>query len=66
MLIDAFVTMLNQSFYTDMEMGCLDLHGPAGSLGGIVSAAHVEYLLQHPAHAAAFRGFSSRTSINEK
>ncbi len=49
MLIEAFITMLNQSFYTDMEAGCLDLPGPARSPEGIVSAAHVEYLLQHTA-----------------
>lgn len=49
MLIEAFITLLNQSFYADMEVDCLDLHGPARNPEGIVSAAHVEYLLQHPA-----------------
>lgn len=47
MLIEAFIIMLNQSFYTDMDTGCLDLHSPARSPGGIVSAAPIE--LQHPA-----------------
>lgn len=52
MLIEAFITMLNQSSYKDMEMGCPDLPGVLGGLSVQLMLSMCYDILS----AVAFRG----------